>query len=142
MQSDSRWAETFTFVRVINDDPENLVLFLGQFHFTHSLRVRVSSAAFSIAIDVAYGGIVNEKPGIAPPGIARIIGDRRILDGTTIQEYHLETLKFALEATNDQWHALQRKRRLQAKREEEERRRFREMFYKEVGEIRFYYEGE
>jgi hypothetical protein len=37
------------------------------------------------------------------PGIARVIGDRIILDGTTIEEvqrYHLDTLKLAVSEAN------------------------------------------
>lgn len=43
------------------------------------------------------------------PGIARVEGDRIILDGTTIEEverYHLKTLKLAVERANEltaQW---------------------------------------
>lgn len=39
------------------------------------------------------------------PGIARVVGDRIVLDGTTIEEvqnYHLETLKLAVKVTNEQ----------------------------------------
>jgi uncharacterized membrane protein len=38
------------------------------------------------------------------PGIARVSGDRIILDGTTMEEvekYHLKTLKLAVEVAND-----------------------------------------
>jgi hypothetical protein len=37
------------------------------------------------------------------PGIARVVGDRIILDGTTIEEvkrFHLETLKLAVNEAN------------------------------------------
>jgi hypothetical protein len=43
------------------------------------------------------------------PGIARVSSDRIILDGTTIEEverYHLETLKLAVSATNEEYEAL------------------------------------
>lgn len=49
------------------------------------------------------------------PGIGRVTGDRFVLDGTTIEEveqYHLETLRLALNETNRQYQeaAVQRKR--------------------------------
>ncbi len=60
------------------------------------------------------------------PGIARVVGDRVVLDGTTIEEvakYHQRTLKLAVDATNSQ-HAehLRREAAVQAARDEAARR--------------------
>jgi hypothetical protein len=62
------------------------------------------------------------------PGIARIAGDRVVLDGTTMEEverYHLKTLKLVLEKTNEEADRLQRaeRARLEKRRDEEEAHR-------------------
>lgn len=59
------------------------------------------------------------------PGIARVAGDRIVLDGTTMDEverYHLKTLKLALQKTNEEAEELQRaeRARLEKRRDEEE----------------------
>lgn len=62
------------------------------------------------------------------PGIARVSRDRIILDGTTIEEverYHLKTLKLAIEKTNEEVEAVERRERAEAEqreRQEHERR--------------------
>lgn len=46
------------------------------------------------------------------PGIARVAGDRLLLDGTTVdevKEYHAETLRLAVDATNAQEAELRRR---------------------------------
>ena len=58
------------------------------------------------------------------PGIARVAGDRIVLDGTTMDEverYHLKTLKLALQKTNEEAEELQRaeRARLEKRRDEE-----------------------
>ncbi len=60
------------------------------------------------------------------PGIARVVGDRVVLDGTTLEEvaqYHQRTLKLAVDATNAQ-HTdhLRREAAAQAARDEAARR--------------------
>lgn len=43
------------------------------------------------------------------PGIARVVGDQIVLDGTTVEEvrrYHLTTLKLAVKVTNEQFDQL------------------------------------
>jgi hypothetical protein len=62
------------------------------------------------------------------PGIARVAGDRIVLDGTTMDEverYHLKTLKLALQKTNEEAEELQRaeRARLEKRRDEEEAHR-------------------
>ena len=68
------------------------------------------------------------------PGIARVLGDRIILDGTTMDEverYHAKTLKLALEKTNEEATAEEERVRLLA-----ERQRKRELEHRNsVGEI-------
>jgi hypothetical protein len=62
------------------------------------------------------------------PGIARVEGDRIILDGTTIEEverYHLKTLKLAIDRANEltvQW-ARSEEQREKAHSEQQERLR-------------------
>jgi hypothetical protein len=51
------------------------------------------------------------------PGIARVVGDRIILDGTTIEEveqFHLETLQLVVAVTNYHYNELLDRRRLSA----------------------------
>lgn len=62
------------------------------------------------------------------PGIARVVGDKVILDGTTMDEierYHLRTLKLVLEKTNEEVDRAERAElaRLQKRRDEEEAHR-------------------
>jgi TIR domain len=63
------------------------------------------------------------------PGIARVAGDRIVLGGTTIDEverYHLDTLKLAVTATNEQYRSLVDRERaeeqLQRRADEDQRR--------------------
>ena len=63
------------------------------------------------------------------PGIARVVGDRVVLDGTTLEEIektHRPTLKLALEETNRQYTEIleraARERAHQREREEAHRR--------------------
>jgi len=68
----------------------------------------------------------NRPPQSTPnhrPGIARVTGDRIILDGTTIEEverYHRDTLKFVIERVNELAAQSEEAKRLRA---EEEKRR-------------------
>ena len=58
------------------------------------------------------------------PGIARIEGDRLILDGTTVEEvekYHLATLKLVIEKTNQITAQIASRRSQEQKREEQTR---------------------
>lgn len=60
------------------------------------------------------------------PGIARVVGDRILLDGTTIQEveqYHLKTLKLVLERVNS---ITAQQEKVRQQREEAERLRLQE----------------
>jgi hypothetical protein len=55
-------------------------------------------------------------------GIARVSGDRLVLDGTTIEEverYHLRTLKLVLERTNEEAAEREAAKRRQLKRQRE-----------------------
>jgi hypothetical protein len=68
------------------------------------------------------------------PGIARVHGDRIILDGTTMEEverYHAKTLKLALEKTNEEAAAEEERQRLLA----EQKRKSELEFRNSVGEI-------
>ncbi|MFI5352729.1 MAG: hypothetical protein ACHQZS_07175 [Candidatus Binatales bacterium] len=67
------------------------------------------------------------------PGIARVEGDRIVLDGTTIEEverYHLKTLKLAVQRANEltvEWfRSRQQRDRGESERQEEHRRRVKE----------------
>jgi hypothetical protein len=67
------------------------------------------------------------------PGIARVEGDRIVLDGTTIEEverYHLETLKLAVQRANEltaEWiRSKQQRDSGESERQEEHRRRVKE----------------
>lgn len=67
------------------------------------------------------------------PGIASVVGDKIILDGTTVEEVaeiHRETLKLALEVTNQQFVELENRRQAEVdqarKRKEEHERAVRE----------------
>lgn len=58
------------------------------------------------------------------PGIARIEGDRLILDGTTVEEvekYHLATLKLVIEKTNEITTQIATRRSKERQREEQTR---------------------
>ncbi len=47
------------------------------------------------------------------PGIARVVGDRIILDGTTLDEvarYHRDTLKLVVETVNQKFDEIERER--------------------------------
>jgi hypothetical protein len=58
------------------------------------------------------------------PGIARVEGDRVILDGTTLEEieqYHRETLKLVLARVNETAERLEKEKQLRAAAQEEER---------------------
>ena len=68
------------------------------------------------------------------PGIARVHGDRIILDGTTMEEverYHAKTLKLALEKTNEEAAAEEERQRLLA----EQKRKSELELRNSVGEI-------
>jgi hypothetical protein len=68
------------------------------------------------------------------PGIARVYGDRIILDGTTMEEierYHAKTLKLALEKTNEEAAAEEERQRLLA----EQKRKSELELRNSVGEI-------
>jgi hypothetical protein len=63
------------------------------------------------------------------PGIARVEGDRIILDGTTVEEverYHLKTLKLAVERANElnaEWSRVKDRRNSRLKDERDQHRR-------------------
>jgi len=56
------------------------------------------------------------------PGIARVVDDLIVLDGTTIEEverYHLETLKLAVKVTNEQTEQLRLRERAERRAREQ-----------------------
>lgn len=70
------------------------------------------------------------------PGIARVIGDRVILDGTTIEEvkrFHLDTLKLAIEQAN----RLEEQSKQRADAAERKRTRHREHVAEVAKELKF-----
>ena len=63
------------------------------------------------------------------PGIARVVGDRIILDGTTMEEverYHLETLKLVVEETSRKIAQIEKDKRKREAQEEERLERHRD----------------
>ena len=74
------------------------------------------------------------------PGIASVVGDTIVLDGTTLDEvkrYHRDTLKLALTTTNRQYNELEA---LRIAEEEQERKReesHRRAVFKQAGDISF-----
>jgi hypothetical protein len=74
------------------------------------------------------------------PGIASVIGDRIVLDGTTIEEvekYHAETLRLVVEKVNEDAAALEARERRQREVEETEKQKHREHVRDVAGRIRF-----
>lgn len=74
------------------------------------------------------------------PGIARVVGDRVVLDGTTVDEvaqHHQQTLKLAVEATNAQYAELLRRQAVAAAANDEESRRHREEVERGLAALRF-----
>lgn len=74
------------------------------------------------------------------PGIASVVGDTIILDGTTLDEvkrYHRDTLKLALAAANRQYNELQTNRLVAAERERARIEAHRADVAKQAGDISF-----
>ncbi|HOE64881.1 MAG TPA: hypothetical protein PK650_14125, partial [Candidatus Sumerlaeota bacterium] len=74
------------------------------------------------------------------PGIASVVGDTIVLDGTTLDEvkrYHRDTLKLALAAANRQYNELQANRLAAAERERARIEAHRADVAKQAGDISF-----
>jgi hypothetical protein len=74
------------------------------------------------------------------PGIARVVGDRVVLDGTTVEEvaqYHQRTLKLAVDATNAQYAQHLRREADAAAASDEAARRHREEIERGLAALRF-----
>ncbi|HEX6370325.1 MAG TPA: toll/interleukin-1 receptor domain-containing protein [Longimicrobium sp.] len=74
------------------------------------------------------------------PGIARVYGDRVVLDGTTLEEierYHRDTLKVVVERTNELYDEIQRERRRLAEAEQQRRREHEQHIRDMADRIRF-----
>jgi hypothetical protein len=74
------------------------------------------------------------------PGIARVVGDRIVLDGTTIEEVrdvHIETLKLVVEATNSQMTAYEDQERANQRAKVNELAAHRDNLRKVASDIRF-----
>lgn len=73
--------------------------------------------------------------------IARISGDRIILDGTTIEEvrdYHLDTLKLVIQETNKQYKQLVIQEQLRQERELERRNKQRDNVKSVINDLKFW----
>lgn len=74
------------------------------------------------------------------PGIARVVGDKIILDGTTIEEvkrFHLETLKLAVNEANRLAEEDEKKSRQRADAEEQKRVQHRQHVAAVAKELKF-----
>lgn len=74
------------------------------------------------------------------PGIASVIGDTIVLDGTTLDEvkrYHRDTLKLALSTTNRHYNELQTSRRAAEERERARVEAHRADMAKQAGDVSF-----
>ncbi len=74
------------------------------------------------------------------PGIASVVGDTVVLDGTTLDEaklYHRNTLKLALAETNRQYNELQSQRKAAEERERAREEAHRQEVAKKAGDISF-----
>lgn len=74
------------------------------------------------------------------PGTARVVGDRVILDGTTIEEvrdYHASTLALVVDATNEQAREIRLRQQRENELESERRDEHERHVEKTAGEIRF-----
>ena len=74
------------------------------------------------------------------PHIARIVGDRLILEGTTVEEiekYHQVTLKAVLEKVNDDIAALEARQRREEEKRAEQLRQHRQSVEEAAKRIRF-----
>ncbi len=74
------------------------------------------------------------------PGIASVIGDRVVLDGTTVDEverYHRETLVLAVNEANEKYQQHVVRQQRQAEAVNEQRQRHRDDVAARAGKIRF-----
>jgi hypothetical protein len=74
------------------------------------------------------------------PGIARVIGDRIILDGTTMEEveqYHLETLKLAVAQANERLAEYEKAKQRQAEIEAQQRKQHEGDVQNVAGRLKF-----
>jgi hypothetical protein len=74
------------------------------------------------------------------PGIASVVGDRIVLNGTTIEEVrdvHTKTLKLAVETTNAQFEDYEERQRLARQAEREQQAAHQRNIQEVASEIRF-----
>jgi sRNA-binding protein len=74
------------------------------------------------------------------PSIARVTGDRVILDGTTmgeVESYHLKTLKLVLEKTNEEADRLERTERARQEKRRDEAEAHRRSVEESAKRLRF-----
>lgn len=99
-----------------------------------------------LAVDLDAAAVRDARPGLGGavraeldrpasftsmrrPGIARVVGDRGVLDGTTVEEvaqHHQRTLELAVDATNSQQAEHERREAAAAAARDEAARRHRE----------------
>ena len=74
------------------------------------------------------------------PGIARVVGDTIILDGTTmheLEEHHARTLRLCVERVNDQEAEYLERMRAQQQRADDERQRHQQEIDEIADRLRF-----
>jgi len=74
------------------------------------------------------------------PGIASVVGDTIVLDGTSLDEvkrYHRETLKLALSETNREYNDLRSRQQASEERERARVEAHRQEVAKKAGDINF-----
>lgn len=117
-----------------NDGTRGSALYVVPFHLNHSpnqtwQQIFLQKWQFPPVFTTMHRG-----------NIARISGDRIILDGTTIEEvrdYHLDTLKLVIQETNKQYKQLVIQEQLRQERELERRNKERDNVKSVINDLKF-----